>query len=625
MKLYVELVKLLENMTLLRRAWFTSFNMNPMFVEKYILPALAGSQDNRPVKVYDYETLQQALEKQDIRFFCDCRAIELSEGKKTSIPFHLVDVNKLQKKFTGGVFHPKVVFIQGDIKGEPSSYLICSSANLTISGWGRNREGVLIREIRDRWNAEKVCSFFRVLFNNELPDNFDADAWVKSLPAKSTDWEFVSSFDKDDFLDKLLPQETPELYAWSPYFSRDIVGLIRNNLKPKGIEKAYVVPDLSGSGEKMRLADSKEIRAARDLQFMKDPVTNKSNEQSEPFLTHAKVWLTREKLAVGSWNFTDAGINQASGNANNIEAGIIIDITKHDFHKLIGNLQKLADPRFMTASEIDDSRIGLSDWNCSCDVVADWSTFRYYIKNCTDIDPEKTWVALPGYKDPVKFEDFGSYFPFDTTAARHLLKDRLFYLKDPKGAILFTGVVIEQNASNRPIWGFENLDEYIFAWLDSSPKTKPEQHKPWYPPGTPTGDPEEEDDNDSESEKVRRPSWFSLFMSLANIKKKLSESRDNGDQLRDIAMKAPGNIVQLVEHVKEVLDHNDYTDVFKWYLINETNDILKRLKRYQRKHSGIVADLALEPLKPVELPFSGPKKRRHRQWLNIIRQECGYD
>lgn len=625
MKIYGLLQDLLDGITL-DLAWFTSFNMSPQFVEKYLLPLLAGNPENRPVRQYDYEALQENLKNTDIRFFCDYRAIDLTEGKKTSIPFHLVDVEKLaggRKMFKGGIFHPKIIFLQGyDKDGERKSYVVAGSANLTVSGWGRNRESIIAREVRDRQNAEKLIGFFNSISGEKnlssLKKAVDHDEWLNELEDEKANWEFVSSLDNRPFMENLIPRTTDSLYLWSPYFSSDLKATIDTHLKTKITGNLYLVPDNSLPGNRMRIADSEKVRELLmrgTVHFMRDTETKLIENTGEQVFSHAKVWITDSRIAIGSWNMTEAAIA-----GTNLEAGLIATIKTSERKRILDTLERAESVEYSEQNEIDAEKIELRNWECICEVTADWLDFRYRIDRFEGFNPDKAHIFLPGLNG-VTINEFGAYRSFIGSAQKQLLKERIFSVKDMNGKTLYVGIIVEENIQERPGWEFDSFTDLVFAWADGAPEEKHEMHRAGSgSEAFQTGEIEDAITLEKSDESGRIPSWYLMFLSMKNIKQRIEQSRGDQEQLRQIAVCIPGCVSQLIAHVRKISESSHYTDVFRWYLVHETNTIVKRLKRYAGKNKGFEA-YGFETIPEPVLPLKSPKDREFLEW---IKKECGY-
>jgi hypothetical protein len=98
-------------------AWFTSFTLEPSFVERYILPPLFGL--GTPKDYRDYAQLQSEITQSDaadVRFFVDSTVnADVWNQRSISFPVHPVFMSELEGFSDAGVFHPKVILIAGTI------------------------------------------------------------------------------------------------------------------------------------------------------------------------------------------------------------------------------------------------------------------------------------------------------------------------------------------------------------------------------------------------------------------------------------------------------------------------------------------------------------------------------
>ena len=112
-------------------AIFTTFSFNPDFFENNVLPTLFGIEDSgegrRRVLVNNH------LLKTDVCVLYDGSTRPKGSGR--------------YRYQSGGVFlsnrffHPKLTVIAGRLEDQrPWIYLTAASANLTLSGWGKNQE-----------------------------------------------------------------------------------------------------------------------------------------------------------------------------------------------------------------------------------------------------------------------------------------------------------------------------------------------------------------------------------------------------------------------------------------------------------------------------------------------------
>lgn len=125
-------------------AIFTTFTFNADFFEQNVLPALFGCEpaDKRSVKE---ARVHKGLLSTRVAAFYDASLLKPSKRRfrYAALPVYL-GPSKL--------FHPKNIILFGkDAQGERWIYVAAMSANLSISGWGQNREG-----IADTWIHAKA-------------------------------------------------------------------------------------------------------------------------------------------------------------------------------------------------------------------------------------------------------------------------------------------------------------------------------------------------------------------------------------------------------------------------------------------------------------------------------------
>jgi hypothetical protein len=116
-------------------AVFTSFNFNADFFEQNVLPTLFGVDVREGSRKAREQTVHKRLADTSVAVFYD-PSVASTSTKAYRYAAHAV--------FLGGQrrFHPKCIFIAGtDADGTLWLYIAAMSANLGITGWGRNCEG----------------------------------------------------------------------------------------------------------------------------------------------------------------------------------------------------------------------------------------------------------------------------------------------------------------------------------------------------------------------------------------------------------------------------------------------------------------------------------------------------
>lgn len=626
LKTYNEFKKVIDQLGNVKLAWFTTFNFSVDFFERFILSALIKSSPYDLKSLKDFEVLNDRIVNTedgaiDVKVFHDYRAMS-PEIKRTSVQTIGIKPGDINASFAHGVFHPKVALLVND-KNE--AFVSVGSANLTISGWSKNSEGVISKAINDRKNAQAITDFFLALIPNDSSDAKRItdlnNTWQKSLNVHS-DWEFVSSISKKSMLDSIREESCEELTVWSPYFSEDLSEVVQEYFS--WVRKMRIVPDVTSNGS-IRLTNDAISKAldSPHVGFLEDP-----HFKNEDLLVHAKVWSTPTKIAVGSWNFTKAGLNLSSTNSNNIEAGIVQDITPKVYQNFIGscNLREMEAPVGMLKEELEDEKKELlSNWKINCQIYADWSNYKYKLVSADDFESKVFYFDLPGMPNRIASNTLLHFDVSFYDGHKSLLKDRLFsvYDKAEGGERVFIGVIVEMNPVQRPAVGFESIQDLLRAWSDRKPEKKTQFQQINYTNDTETG--EELSEQISKALKGDYSNaWFTMFLAFEQIKVRLREAHSDANELNRIGYRIPGSITQVSEHLnflKENLSSNDseMSSAFIWFMINEGNQIIDLFNSLIKNESPIISRVV-----NVELNFNEVEKTKMNTWLNYIKERCSY-
>lgn len=626
MKIYQQFKETLSVAGEIKIAWFTTYNFHLYFFEKYILSALANRDPQNLKNLKDYEALNVVLHGEDfedkridVRVFHDFRAMRIEQAKKTCLHTYGINPAEINSKYNYGVFHPKVCLI---INKNNEGFLMTGSANLSLSAWSKQSECITIKRIEDRNNALRITKFFTNILNDEdaiMKINEINDIWQTNLKTDSS-WEFQSSFENENFIGKLNVNNLP-LHIWSPYFSDEINNIIDNDLD--SASEINIIPDLSPN-KTIRINDKFLNQIKQKVNLLSDDY---DFEKDNKPMVHAKVWLTPEKIAIGSWNFTHAGINK-SINRNNIEAGIIQNISKIEYNSIIGScdLKLLENYSGLSESDINDDREkSIYDWKMSCQIYADWNTFKYRISSEQKIVENDYFIDLPGKNQRIELSKLSNNAISFFEDHKVLLKDRIFtvYNHETKGERVYLGVIIELNSSKRPVIGFDSFNEFMRAWIDGKPENKSHLQELNY-----------NDDLETEDVVVKKISnnfngdysnpWFSMFLSLNLIRKRIEDAKMDTKELSIIGYHMPGSVTQLREHLEAVKEMcvsgaSEMSKVFLWFLINEGNAIIKLFNDYKKGNPGPKINKVIN----IDLKLKG-YKRQGCKWLDFIEKECKY-
>ena len=625
LKPYNEFKKLISEVGVIKIAWFTTFNLSLDFFEKYVLSALVKTNPFDLKNIKDFEALNDRIVNAeagaiDVKVFHDYRAMR-PDIKRTSVQTIGMKPKNIDNSFAHGVFHPKVTLLVND---NNEAWIVTGSANLTISAWSKNSEGIVFKKIEDKVNAQTVTDFFSGLLN-DAAEKAKLKAlnskWQKKLKPKSN-WKFIHSIAKNRLLDHMREEFCEEMLVWSPYFSDEFSDIIKEHLG--WVNNLYVVPDITTSGA-MRLSS---VGVSEALETTNVKLQKDLHDYGEDLLVHAKVWCTQSKIAIGSWNFTKAGLN-LSATANNIEAGIIeeIDSIAYQSFKNSCELKPILEPKGMAKEELEDERKDLLfDWKINCQIYADWSTYHYRLESEDDLGKVHLYIDLPGKKDRISSAELINSGVSFYNEHKSLLKDRLFTVYDKKegGNKLYLGVIIELNPIERPSVGFESISDLLRAWSDRKPEDKSQYHQMNYEADLETG--EELSDKITKALKGDYSNaWFTMFLAFEQIRFRLEEAKSDARELSMIGYRIPGSVSQLSDHLRHLKEkinsvETEMSRSFIWFMINEGNQVINLFN----KHNARGNSPQVENIENIELDFNNVKKSQMKQWLKYIEESCSY-
>lgn len=616
MKLYQQYRKIVEAIKPMELAWFTTFNLDVELVERFLLPRLVDKEPADLKTAEEYEGLNLDLKEINVKVWYDYRALNLGSPKRTTMDFISIDpMTFYDSSEKDIVFHPKVIFL----KGKGGAYLICGSANLSISAWSTNKEGVMIKEITSRQNAREVIAFFENLYDAGKSDKTDFEIlyqWRDKLSKESSGWSFIHSMNNSPSLFEQLGKGS--LTTWSPYFSKDTSGMVQKLLNA-GYNKITLVPDIASSG-KIRITpdELKSLQNHESVSILRQKETQEiKNDRAH--ITHAKVWLTEDHLAVGSWNCsyraTGLGI---SFKERNIEAGIITPISKSIFNALHASLMPVNANLLegTSASEMDEEWAQmLNPYTMDCKVTANWEQFTYDILSD---EMEGFTMALPDRP--------GERVPLTAIAGRSfrenykkVLKDKTYTVYNFEDKPVFSGFLIETGTHKRPAYGYATLFDLFDSLLDN-----------------PTGETSRKVcqysllDNEDEQYQIERPvilyqgndSYYMMFVAFQKLYDAIEQNQNNQKKLDDIGFRLPGSLIKTSDLVKESLDSlaeedmNDDRCLYFYFLAAELNRCITLFNTLMEQQIPYVA---------VEYLFSklNPSSQDHL-FLKKLKDEFGY-
>lgn len=618
----------------LKRAWFTTFNLGIPFFEMHVLPALLAADP--PLNRMDYENMQLQLAESsiDVRVFCDMRMMEADQLKRTAIPVHGILPGWLGSFDQESLFHPKVIFLE-DIHGHMA--LGSGSANLSISGWGRNQEVFIFRSVSHNEQYQQIKRFFTPLAKAAGIDVSESFGVRRRFDGDDKDWQFVHSFEKASFLQQLLADtNADELTVWSPYFSSNLASLLDKISDLAGRRLKYcIVPDRVAH-RYVRTEWSPAIWKLMEdgmLSFHDRPSPRSDNIE----MTHAKLWLAsgqKARLAVGSWNCTVPGC--ASFERLNIEAGILFNVARKT--RIAG--PPLPSTDFGSKQLLEDEALGVDPYPLPFElqVCFDWERRAYAVEGQlhNETDGAQYILRLPGVKEPIplhwKARRSEGAWPLEPVACEvadneALLADHCYEIwRD--GQLEFRGQVHEIGTAHRRAQGYDSLKDLLNDLIndvDSKTSTKPRLRSVLR-----HDDQTDDDPATPATEAGDGLSYFRLFRAFEQLRKRLRDV-SSMDKLEKLLFVYPGSMQELVGKVSAQISASDGNAVFNWFLWQEASTLYPvALQAYAQHRAKYASNEPPENGKWGSLRLKGravslpPAISGNAQYMRQALEMCGY-
>ncbi|MGJ4733678.1 hypothetical protein [Leptospira levettii] len=567
---YLKFVSHAKSSGVIRKAYFTTFILDINFFEKFLIHPLLNQNLEIPKNILDYETINNFLINPaensngialDLKVFSDKRGIDYTQTKKTIIDVAEVNVNFLSHEFRKGVFHPKIIVLETS----KSIFLWVSSANLTTSGWGKNIESFVYKEVQSERNIHSINTFFTKILNGS--PNFTSNT------NKSEDWTFQHNLNGDSVL-SYLKSNDKKLCVVSPYFSPNLIKLteeIKTNFR---FEETIIIPDIIGNKVRIEIADLNLLKTKFSLYKFKE------NNFSNRFV-HSKLLITDQNIAIGSWNFTNQALAISPKDTKNVEAGIIFNSTsgKDSIEK---NIQMMED--FISSHENDNSddissiiNIDLPPFSLS--LRRNWKDRVFKITK----DPEspKVSIRFPFNRSIPFLLDNNDEIPFDKIISKdinskEIEKTKTFLFNFEGIPNEFIGFILEEEVSYRRGLEFNSLLELLeFNFTsDSIENSSSIRPKNFFDDDL---EAIETNNNETTNQTEYLIPYTKIFYYFE--KQKIFLQGKSKQELENYIFKLPGNILELKEKIYSLIESEKPSLTYKYIFLKEFQDFCFYLNR----------------------------------------------
>ena len=562
MKLYSEYEKVIKKIGKIEKAYFTTFNMDIEFVEKYILPPLLDTEKiENKFGLEDLNTTLIKEKKLNIKFFYDFNMLSNDKNKST-----LVEIYPIRQQ--GGVFHPKVIYLQGS----KATYLFVGSGNLTLSGWGRNIEAFQVVRVDDNENLHnQVLDFFDDVF--ELA-GLDRVYKTSKKPHYENNIDFIYSFKKSDnsyFLNSLDIEKNLQIY--SPYFSKDLDELFGKKEFDK-VEVINIVPDLI-ENQKIRLEALPEDERVSFYRFKKETISEKNADSTN----HSKVWISDTKYVIGSYNCTEQALY-----GSNFEASLVSSYSeKNDFE--ISKLDKTNPETTDSEESIEGEKEEKVRFSSLYSFEVDYKKQGFEISELySKVEFDTVQLLLPSFGDKkITLNEFENLSLAEVSSIfRALVKNKIFEVYNSDDILIYRGLIIEKNATEqtRFVNSAETLDEVFLSFLDEKNPTEGINLK------------DRNRDGGSEDEAIYKRqkrknhlNYFTMFTGFKNLNKRYDEIKNDTKKLERFCYTSAISL----EVTKNILvQKSNEKSLFIYLTIEELNKLIRRVNRKLPKDNKMI-------------------------------------
>lgn len=571
-------------------ALFTTFNFNADFFQQNVLPALFGCEASDTPAARE-QAVHSGLERTRTAVFYDPSQLRPSRRnyRYTSYPVFL----------RGRFFHAKNIVLFGTRKNAAAPekgeerwvYLAALSANLTLSGWGRNCEG-----LADTW----------IHAGTEQPAQALKDflAWLQQqIPASAEDDPLRLAAAGLDQLSgrrhRANPEGREESRNLRAYFSplhdslwrflREHYGALHKvtAASPYWGQAARIADALQGSS--LQLIAAKGPQRMDRVNLGKDTVQQLFGDTESPPLWswqspdarffHIKLYQvstrTHQVIGLGSCNFTEPGQfwRGENGNASgNVEA-MLFDEARFDFPARDA-LQLAQMPQ---ASLQDDAPQALP---CYVNLIYDWKEKLFHWQLEPPPCGEAVTLHLPGGQAVIALD---SAHPAGECPG--VLASTLF-VYDYRGQS-YTGSVIETQldySEHRYGTALDALD-ILESWRSGATAEPP---PPEQDPAAPAGDA-----GNNAANTEAKLDWFEFYRALAAMRGRLDQAGTDPHRLGEWLYARRDSVVALAEQVLA----QPLAVVARWLVVHECTALLDQHARLPKVAARL--DLLKRRLEPL--------------------------
>jgi hypothetical protein len=545
----------------------TTFNLNGEFFEEQALPIVLGVEA-KTLAARRAETHQRLGATPCTVFYSPVSPPKISGRYRfVARPVPL----------RGRCFHPKIVVIAGRSSDETTwVYLAVSSANLSLSGWGRNAEsfGETWIHTRQQQSWQALDGLLEWLQSHgplgDAPGDADAVLRVRAALARMPD---IAPFPNDDtspwsgtlearlyssvshpdgfanFLRLGHAARPSKLVAYSPYWS-DVAA----QAAAFDAEETVLFPALCADGSSLGLARTQVKDLPENVE-----VRQNAADIGKRFWHMKTYWILHGDTAftaVGSCNFSHPGL---SGRGGNVEAALVFEADPDWLPS-----GDIADPSRLAAEPIAEDElpplptvlvIVAFDWGA--DIWRIWldaeAGDRDFVLHLPEFEPVNTSRGTHEFSGPAPPRGATYVLQYVNADGEHRLE----------GQIVEVGLDLSKRVYGRPLTASEILD----SWRGRAAT--------WDLGG---GGADGDADTDGADTKREIPAAFDavnlydLYRSMRALQVKLASLDSHPEIQRSLLVGRPDSVMALAQ----LADHDDEAPIIRYLVLRELFGVMNK-------------------------------------------------
>lgn len=566
---------------------FTTFDFDTVFFENQLIPYLFDI----PYKSRTFIKEKGILIAKDFK-----EKIEELNTKVSVYYDHFVgdiqaNINYKAKEVMvgkGGIFHPKLVIINGKIKGKSIVTIMVMSANLTVSSYGTNIEVVGIEEIKDEELSQKI---------KQLESDNDNNIFeILNLINQKSENIFITGIGnsaKDIELQGKINNAT-NVKIITPFINKEVI----ENYNNKDLEIALTTSNIK-KGDKEKIC---EILDNKENKINMRKVQDDSDRR-----IHAKLYILDDKeILIGSHNFTTSAIE-----GKNVECSYLIN-DQTNYQEIINGIKSYFDILYNNSIEFKEIEISDNEFDNKeqkstiniLDAKLDWKDYKIQI--CLDKSNENLNVVQIGdiilnnqiiLNKSIDYEcSYEYYFGNNIEVINLLYKSKFFKIETKDSNKEGYGIFYEINDKEIDKTKCINSDDYfeMLKTTITSGNAKPHIEIDF----------DDEENSNSMDNSIKNDNKYNdkeLFIFYKELNEEIKNEKDE-EKIINIYIRRPNSVYRIIDCFLNYLDkeldkdkdkeneaNEDYKNKLLYFLLtlNEQTMLIKQYKNMDNRNKSI--------------------------------------